>query len=614
MNSNFNIAAAALAAYTHGVYAQSATVPVGPTVIVTATRTAENMSEAHAQASVISAAQIRAGGYATLTEVLQAHGGVEITRNGGPGQPSAVFMRGAEARHTLVLIDGLRVGSATAGGTAFEHIAPAQIERIEIVPGPLSGVYGADAIGGVIQIFTRGAASGTSAKVSVGSFGTREVAAGFGRRIGNSEFSLAAGYSETRGFDATKPNTPFAQYNPDRDGYRNRNVSARWIQHLTDGHELGATAFHSRGDTHFDAGLATDDVRSQTVQAFSLYSRNRITPNWTSLLRIGSARDHSASVGAFPGYFRTDQHQVLWQHDVRLSVGTLIGGVEFLSQRVASDTPYSGTRRDVKSAFLGYRGDFGAHGFQANGRRDDNSQFGAQHTGSLGYSYRFTRAWRARMAAGTAFKAPTFNDLYFPDFPPFYFSNPDLRPERSRGREVGINYDGAQQQFAATLFRNRISNLITVVTDPVTFVSTTRNLNSARIDGVALAWRAQIQAWQLRANATLQDPRDDATGAQLRRRAKYLGSAAAEKTTGPWRVGAEVVASGARFDSTTEAPNTRLHGYALLNLTARYALTRDWALDVRWGNVFNREYESARFFNDARGNGMVALVYQPRSP
>lgn len=605
------MAAALFAASAVPAHAAESAAPLGPAVIVTATRLAERVSDSHAQAQVITAADISSGGYTSITELLQARGGVEIATNGGPGQPSAVFMRGAEARHTLVLIDGLRVGSATAGGTAFEHIPLAQIERIEIVPGPLSGVYGPDAIGGVIQIFTRGAASGTTARVAVGSFNTREVSAGIGRRINNTEFSLSAGMSESSGFDANKPATPFAQHHPDRDGYRNRNVSARLVQHFGDAHELGVTAFHSFGATHFDAGPATDDVNRQTLQAFSLFSRNRFTQDWTSLVRVGTTRDNSATVGAFPGFFRTDQHQALWQNDLRTAFGTLLGGLEYLSQRVDSDTPFSGTRRDVKSAFVGYRGDYAGHSLQLNGRNDHNSQFGTRQTGSLGYSYRFSPQWRVRAGAGTAFKAPTFNDLYFPDFPPFFFSNPNLRPERSRSREIGVNYDSERQHASLTVFRNQITDLITVVTD-ANFASTTQNVNAARIDGAELAWRVAFGDWHLRASATLQDPRDEATGAQLRRRARQFGSLAVDRTMGAWRWGAEAVASGERFDSTNEAPATRLHGYALLNLTARYAFARDWSVQVRWGNVLDRKYETAQFFNTARSNAMIALVYQAK--
>ena len=618
MTRNKSITAAVLAAlntYTLAVISATAAEPavaVGPPVIVTATRLAENISDSNVHVTVITAAAIAEGGYTSLTEVLQARGGVEITSTGGLGQPSAVFMRGAGSGHTLLLVDGLRMSSATAGSTAFEHIPVSQIERIEIVPGPLSGVYGSDAIGGVIQIFTRGGSAGTTVKLSIGRYGTREFSGGIGRRVNDTEFSLNAGLLENSGFSATKPTIPFNQHNPDRDGYRNSNLSGRLVQHFGANHELGATAFYSNGATHFDSGPTTDDVNRQTLQAYSLFSRNKFSSDWSSLVRIGTSSDNLATVGAFSSRFRTDQRQALWQIDVKVPIGTVIGGLEYLGERVTSTSNYKLSERTVKSAFLGYRGDFGAHGVQANVRHDDNSQFGAHHTGSFGYGYRFTPEWRVRTSIGTAFKAPTFNDLYFPDFAPFYFSNPNLRPERSRNREIGLNYDREQQHVSATLFRNKISDLVVVVTDTTTFVSTTQNLSAVRIDGAELAWHGVLWGLNMRANATVQDPRDDISGKQLRRRSKRFGTFGIEKALGPWKVGVETIASGVRFDSTSEAPATRLHGYAVTNLTARYTLAKDWSMLARWGNIFDRNYETVQFYNTPRSNAMVSLMYQSR--
>ena len=474
----------------------------GEPVIVTATRMPQRATDSIQPATVITREEIAASGHHSLAELLSARAGLETTSSGGLGQPSAVFMRGAEARHTMVLIDGLRVGSATNGGTAFENIPLNQIERIEVVPGPLSSLYGSDAIGGVIQIFTRRGSDGTSARVGAGSYGTREIAGSYGRQAEGSELALSAGALESAGFDATRPAIPFGQHHPDADRYRNRNFSGRWGRDLSAGHALGLTAFLSEGTTHFDAGAATDDVNRQVLQAFSLTSRNRISDAWSSLLRIGTTRDDSSSRGAFPGYFQTDQHQATWQNEIGLPLGTLLGGLEYLDQRVASHTLFKQTGRTIRSAFAGYSGRSGAHGLQLNARHDDNDQFGAHHTGSAGYSYRAGSAWRLRASAGTAFKAPTFNDLYFPDLAPFFFSNPDLRPERSRSREAGASYEGARAHFHATVFDTRITDLITVFTDPVTFVSTTRNLSRARIEGLELAYRASWPGCRSGARAT----------------------------------------------------------------------------------------------------------------
>jgi vitamin B12 transporter len=372
------------------------------------------------------------------------------------------------------------------------------------------------------------------------------------------------------------------------------------------------TAFHSEGTTHFDASAFTDDVNRQALTAYSVYSRNRFTGNWTSLLRLGATRDDLDTVGLFPSFFRTDQHQLTWQNDLTTGSGTFIGGLEYLGQRVDSNNAFSETERTVRSAFAGYQGAFGNHALQLNARRDDDSQFGGRNTGSIGYGYRFTPGFRVRANAGTAFKAPTFNDLYFPDFPPFFFSNPNLRPERSVSREVGADLDHGDHHLSVTLFDSRITDLITIFTDPVTFVSTTANLDNARIEGAELSYRALARGWRIQARLTVQDPRDEDTGAQLRRRAREFGAISAGRSFGPWRAAAEFVASGARYDSTVEAPASRMHGYALVNLVGSYSWSKEWSVNARWNNVFDRDYELAQFYNVPKSNLFAWVAWQPR--
>jgi vitamin B12 transporter len=574
-------------------------------VLVTATRFPQARSQTLQPVNIITAEDIARSGQQTMVEVLQTLGGVEVTSNGGFGQVSGVFIRGANSNHTLVLVDGMRISSATAGTTALENIPLSQIERIEIVPGQLSSLYGSDAIGGVIQIFTRSGkySPGTSITAGAGSYNTRSINGGVSRTVDNTDFSLAFGYFETDGSDATKPTIPFGLHNPDRDGHRNSDVSGKITHHLDERNELGLSVFQSDSTTHFDNGPVTDDVNHQTLSAYSLHSRNQITSAWQSLVRAGESTDDLTVTGAFPGFFRTRQPQVTWQNDVKLGPGTAIAGVEYLAQHIASDTAYTQTYRTIKSAFAGYSGEYERHGWQANARQDDNSQFGNHTTGLVGYAYRLTSELRLRAGVGTAFKAPTFNDLYFPGF-----SNPNLRPEQSRSREAGVNYQAANDRFSATYFDNRISDLI--VFDTTT--STPQNLSRARIKGTELGYQHSRGGLHGSVQLTLQDPVDEATGKLLQRRAKEYGSFAISNAFGPWKLGAEIVASGARFDSIDESPGTKMHGYGLLNLTSTYALSRDWSIRARWNNVFNREYELAQNFNTPGSNVFVEVQYQPR--
>ena len=602
-----SIAAALIAAAAPLAHAQSPE----DAVVVTATRFPQARSQTLQPVNVITAEDIARGGQQTLVEILQTLGGVETASNGGLGQPSGVFMRGANSGHTLVVVDGMRIGSATLGTTAFENIPLSQIERIELVPGQLSSLYGSDAIGGVIQIFTKSGkyAPATSVTAGVGTYGTGSASGGVNRTLGDTDFSLNFGYLDTRGFDATKPGA--FGHAPDRDGYRNENFSGKIAHHLDARNELGITVFQSDGRTHLDNDPTIDAVNHQILSTFSLYSSNQITGSWQSLVRAGESQDKSTTTGASPSFFGTRQPQFTWQNNIKLGPGTAIAGAEYLVQHVTSDSTFAQNRRTIKSAFAGYAGTYEKHDWQANIRGDDNSQFGNHTTGLLGYGYHLTSELRLRVGAGSAFKAPTFSDLYATGDPSFV-PNPDLRPERSRSREAGLNYQVGANRFSATYFENRITDLIVFVFDPVTGVGTVQNLNRTRVKGAELGYQGFFGGLQANAQLTLQDPVDEEAGKLLPRRAREYGSLTVSNASGPWRLGGELVASSARFDAANERSGTRMHGYELVNLTASYTLDREWSVRARWNNVFNREYELAQNFNTPGSNVFVTVQYQPQ--
>ncbi len=592
--------------------AQSAVADSGPVypggeTVVTAARVEQKLSDALRSVVVITAQDIEESGQLTLAQLLQLRGGVEMASNGGHGQPASVFIRGANSAHTLVLVDGLRLQSATTGTTAFENIPLAQVERIEIVSGPVSGLYGSDAIGGVIQIFTRSGhhSPATAATAALGSDRTGSLSAASSGAAGSTDYTLAAAHFTTGGFDATRPTISFDRHNPDDDGYTNTNFSAKLTHRFAPGQEIGASALYSKGDAHFDNAPDTDDHTEQTLSSYSIYGRNQVSAAWQSLVRVGTGRDDSASLGgAFPGRFRTDEHQALWQNTLRFGDTTLIAGLEYLAQEVATSNAYAVNRRTIRSAFAGVSGDYGSHAVEANVRRDDNSQFGTPTSGSLAYGLRFAPDAKIRAAYGKAFHAPSFNDLYFPGF-----GNPDLRPEVARNREIGVDYQVRGQRFSATYFDNGISGLIVFVFDPVTFEGKPINVARARIRGIEMSWQARWLDTAIQARLTVQDPKSEDTGFQLQRRAKRHGSIVAARDFGAWHVGAEMLASGARFDSPSEAPATRLGGYAVVNLTLARRLSPAWAVELRWNNVANRDYELVQGFNTPGSNAMLSLKW-----
>lgn len=583
-----------------------AEIPVfdGGEVVVTATRTPRKITETLSSITVIGPEQIAAAGQQTLGEVLQAAAGAELRTTGGPGQPATIFLRGSNSNHVLVLVDGIRMDNVTSGATALESIPLEQIERIEVLRGPASSLYGSDAIGGVVQIFTR-SGTGTprvSASAGLGSYNTQSLSAGFGGKSHDTRFNLQAGQNQSDGFSATNPAAGPYGYNPDRDGYRNTHFSAKLARNLTPDDEIGASVFASDSTIHYDAGLGGDDLKKQKLRAYSIHSRNRINPMWTSTVKLGRGEDsYSFANTAWPSSTDSTQDQASWQNDLKLGFGNLSLGAERLNQKVSGTTAYDRTERTVNGLFAAYQGDFGAHGLQASARRDDNSQFGQHDTGSLAYGYRFSPAWRASAGMGTAFKAPSFMDLYYPGF-----SNPNLKPERARSREVGMQYTAGMHTVDVRYFDSHISDLI------VFAGMAPENISKAHIDGVELSYRGELAGLGLRASLTLQQPRDEDTGKRLRGRAAQHASLGVAKGFAGWLVGAEVVASGARFDSTDEAPASRMGGYGLVNLTARHEINREFSLNARWNNVFDREYVLAQGYNTPGSNLFVSLQYQPR--
>ena len=604
---------------THRLIAALATLALAPAapaanptalqpIVVTATRSPQPVSSLLSDVRVIDADILASAGSETLTELLQTYGGVEIVANGGPGQVSGVFLRGTNSNHVLVLIDGVRVNSATTGSTAFENIPVSQIQRIEILHGPASSLYGSDALGGVIQIFTRQGEGSPhfSASAGGGTYGTQRYTVGVGGESGDTRFNLQAGYHESRGFSATNEAAGFS-FDPDSDPYRNSNVSLGVTQRIAEGHELALGAWGSQGDTHFDAGLGTDDVSHQRLSSFYLESRNRFAEPWLSRLKLASGSDRLQFTGAFPGFFNTQQDQFSWQNDIVAPGGNIVTGLEYRRERLDSDTAYTQTRRTTRSEFAGYSGEWNGHLLQASARHDDVSHFGARNTGSFAYGYRLTPALRVTANIASAFKAPSFNDLYFPNT--FGFSgNPDLKPERALNWEAAAYYDQGGQHVGLTLFSNRIRDLIAI--DPS--FTTLINVNEASIRGTTLSFAGSLGSSRVTLEATHESPEDIATGNQLPRRARNFGSGSIVQPWGAWQLGGELVVSGARFDRLANTPDTRLGGYGLLNLLAQYRLSTEVSLRARWNNVFDRRYELAQGFNTPGSNLFIAIDYHPR--
>jgi vitamin B12 transporter len=579
-------------------------------VIVTATRTAQTADETLASVTVFTREDIEARQARSVQDLLQGVPGLAISNNGGPGKATSLFLRGTNSDHLLVLIDGVKVGSATLGTTEFQLIPIDQIERVEIVRGPRSSLYGSEAIGGVIQIFTRKGGGPLRRVFSLGGgrYHTYESLIGFSGGGERGWFNLTASGNGTQGFNACNGEPGVGgcfTLEPDKDSYRSLSGALQAGYRFENGVEVGLHALRTQGDSEFDG-----DFQNQTdfVQQV-LGGKLRFSPLafWEMSLQAGHSRDDSDNLkdGLFQTRFETERNTATWQNDVALGTNHLLtAGLDYQDDRIDSSEAFTVTSRDSGGLFGQYRGNWGAHDLLGSLRYDDNQQFGGHTTGNAAWGYRFGQGLRLVASYGTAFKAPTFNQLYFPGF-----GNPNLGPEESESFEAGLQGTLAGSQWSLYLYETRIDELIAF--DAATFAPA--NVDKARIRGLEATGAARFIGWDLEASLTLLDPQNrsdgPAHGNVLPRRAEQALRLDLARGLGRYRVGGTLFAEGRRFDDL--ANTQRLSSYATVDLRGEYSLTPHWNLQARLANVLDQQYETAAFYNQPGRSLMVTLRYQP---
>lgn len=587
-------------------------------VLVTATRTEQRLADSLPAATVITREQIESSQTVGLVELLGRQAGVEFARAGGPGSQASVFMRGTNSSQTLVLVDGVRLNTSLAGAAALGGIALDTVERIEVVRGNLSSLYGSEAIGGVVQIFTRGAErSGVGAGAESGSGDTRAGNLYVARRFEGGSIALAAAARRSAPFSAIDTAQvipgPFAPgANADVDGNRNRNASLR-AQGRFGPVDLAASVWGNRNDTDFDStadGPTATHEETSRQRAMQVSAEVRPAANWRARLSLARADDDTSNRSSEPwsfsnGEFESSNSGVTFANEFALGervAGTL--AYEYLRQRGAS-TAYdpafggvlTGFSRRVDSLRAGVEARRGPHAVQASLRRDDYSDVGGATTGLAAYGYDIDRRWRVSAQVATAFRAPSFNDLYFP-----FFGNPDLSPERSRSAELALRYGDEAASVRLTAFRNRVRDLI--VYDAA--AGQARNVASADIDGVELIAAALWRGWRLQADASYSSTEDRATGERLLRRAPYKLHLAASRSFGRFDGLVEIDRSGERFDSDINTfARTRLAAYTLARVALAWRPTDMLRLTLRVENLLDASYELVDGYNTA-GRGVFA--------
>ncbi|KAF1699387.1 TonB-dependent vitamin B12 receptor [Pseudoxanthomonas jiangsuensis] len=581
-------------------------------ILVTATRTPIALRDSLSPAQVIDRAQIERSQASSLQQLLAGRAGINLTNTGGLGKQTSLFLRGAGSNQLLVLVDGVRIGSATAGLPALQDLPVAQIERIEIVRGPHSSLYGADAIGGVIQIFTRRERGALQPRASagVGSHGLREASAGIGQGGERAWFGADVALLRTDGInacDGTAAGWGAGCYadEPDRDGYRNRSASLRAGGKPAEAWTVEGSALRVEGYNHYDGSWAN---YSETVQQV-LSGQVRYAPSarlsWQAT--VGRSDDQTDDYGAagFVGGLDTRRDQASLQGDFVLAEGQrLTAGLDWLDDRITGTTAYDVTARDNTGVFAEYQGRFGAQQLQAGLRNDDNEQFGSHTTGDLGWGWHFGDGLKLAARYSTGFRAPSFNDLYYP-----YYGNPALRPEESKNLNLGLSGGGDAWRWSVDVFENRVDDLISY--DASIFLP--GNVDTARLRGGELTVATTLAGWDLSAEYSHVDPRNRSEGANrgklLPRRARNTGRIDLDRRFGDLALGASVNAAGRRYD---DAANTvEVGGHATADLRLEYALHPDWTLQARVTNLFDRDYQLVDWYNQPGREFGLSVRWQP---
>jgi len=582
-------------------------------VFVTATRTPISKNNVIADVTTISSEDIERAGSSSLPELLQRQPGIEISNLGGPGKVSTIGIRGTSSTHSIVLVDGIRLSAATTGFSAIEHIPLSQIEKIEIVRGPASSLYGQDAIGGVIQIFTKKGIDGFKPYVDIGygSYNTSNFKSGV--RAGNNQTTYAINFAamNSDGFSAFVPNPANAanSINLDKDGYKNYSLSSSLSHKINQDYEIDLQYFLSNGKNQFDNRFANfspsfhGNYRNEIkLETYAMNIKGQINKAWQSSIKLSQSTDKYLDLQKLNNFtfeddanlkdlYKTTQDQLSWQNNVALPRGSITLLYDFLKQRIKTTDVYEKTQRTNHGVMVGYSLIEDKHNFQSNFRKDFNSVYEDAVTGNIGYAYSIDPNWTIASSYGTAFVSPSFNFLYsLADS--FALGNPNLKPEKSKNIEGSIRYKDDSGSMSLTMFQNKIDDFI-IYTAPAEAGSrtSTQNLNKAEIQGLTISGDQFFGHFQIKGSATGQSAKNEDTDKYLPRRASLIGNINLNYYIGNWNIGVEETFSGKRFDDKENIVN--LSGYALTNIVTDYKINDKLKLNLRLNNVFDKDYSLA---------------------
>ena len=570
---------------------------------MTANRYEQPLIDLVADVSILDQDAIQRSGATGLADVLTRLPGFEMSRSGGIGGTTSLYIRGSETRFAAIYVDGVRVDSQATGGAPWESLPLGQVDRIEVVRGPASAVYGSDALGGVVQIFTKRGEGAFSpfASFGYGTYGTQKIDAGFSGANENVDYALTLSRAASIGFNSR----PVASQNPDDDGYLSESLSGRLGWQFHKQHKIDFTSLNSSLVSQYDSSTSFKDEKSyQLLQTKGLQLRSDWTRNYRTTLSYTESRVLYESKPS-PYLTMTKLNGYLFHNELQIGAQTLTAAIEKKVDFFESSPINQDRSQDALAVGYGWRSNL--QSVQVNLRHDQDSEFGGKDTGSVAYSHSMGPDWRATASVGTAFRAPTLYQRFSP------YGSPSLKPETALNKELGLKYQKETAQFKAVAYQNQIDNLVTFSTaitgcqDPQfgCYGSTAQ----AEYYGLTLSAQERIGHVNFNGSLDIQNPRDVSTGKLLARRASHHAYLAVDTRRGDTVWGSAVQLSGARYDDV--ANTNSLPGYAVINIYANHRLSKDWSMLARIDNLGDATYQLANTYATPGRQLYVAVRWAP---
>lgn len=600
----------------HSAWAQASGKDALEPLVITATRTPVPLSQVLADVTVISREDIERQASGTLVDLLSHVAGFQVARNGGPGADGNVYLRGGEARHIAVLVDGVRVDTQNvSGGASWQMLNLSHIDRIEIVRGPVSALYGSDAMSGVVQIFTKKGKGPARLDLglSAGERGFLKADAGLSGSAGLFDYAVSASRERSDGFSARTNALPGTQA-ADRDGYNAEGATVRLGFTPVAAHRIEALASQQHLLSRYDSSVASrDDYGLRDLHDLKLQWAAQWRDNWSSQVVGGRSVDQYRT--PLDKNYRTETRvdTASWLNEFKWgahSVTTLLERREDTlknSDVVLSGTAGEGERSD-DGLGLGYA--WRAHGtaIQLNARNDWDSEFGTHSTGSVAAGQDFADHWNVHASWGTGYRAPTLYQRFSK------YGNLALKPESSRNAELGVRYQNDGVQWGATAYDNWVTDLITgppgstrtCVQDPAYCY---RNTALAHLKGISVNGAVPWGPVRLSGSMDFGSYKNALNGTDLQRRARRQASVRVDTDLKDWTLGAQLLAVGPRFDKVNNAG--ALGGYTVLNVDALYRLNAQWRVLARIDNLGDKKYENAQTYGTTPRTAILGLRWTP---